>query len=612
MTDRKSANALLWFALGTGVFTTYFVYTSSLDPFNLPKSVMILGGGCAVLFGLLTSLKTVEKARRLGIMLLLGFLSIYAVAGVVGTENTHRLIFGAFSRATGLMSYFGMVLLAIGVLVATRGQRFTGLYIALAAVAGFEVLYGFLQFLNADPVKWSNPYNRIIGTLGNPNFMSATLGFSGVAMVALIFNKRMKLWVRIAAPIVGFCAFLLALMTDSVQGPIAFAGGLAFVIGVALWEWKQKSIFFYGYSAVAGAVLVVVLLGVAKIGPLAEKLYQYTLGVRTQYWRAALKMMGNSPWYGVGVDSFGENYRLVRDATTFKTVGPWTVTNAAHSVPLQLGATLGIPLLVVYLLLQLFVAYRVFVSLKQFPDYRIAIAGIAGAWIAFQAQSFISIDQLGVGVWGWILTGSLIGGSYAVSVADPEKRVRKREVTKSQVGIVASLSAFGLILGITVGWQGYLPDLHMRNAMALPFDQNNQQSVQYRAQALVDAGKSFTSDSTYEALVVSELAKMPGAVEQTVAMAQLAAKTHPESWDAQNMIAEILENLKRPAEAVPYRAAQISLDPANWMPMITYAADLEAVNKKSEAVAVYQRVIAIAPPTAAEFKTAKDALTRLG
>ena len=612
MTDRKSANALLWFALGAGVLTTYFVYTSSLDPFNLPKSVMILGGGCAVLFGLLASLKMVGKSRRLGIMLLLGFLSIYAVAGVVGTENTHRLIFGAFSRATGLMSYSGMVLLAIGVLVATRGQRFTGLYIALAAVAGFEVLYGFLQFLNADPVKWSNPYNRIIGTLGNPNFMSATLGFSGVAMVALIFNTRMKLWVRIAAPVVGLSAFLLALMTDSVQGPIAFAGGIAFVIGVALWEWKQKSIFFYGYSTVAGAVLIVVLLGVAKIGPLADKLYQYTLGVRTQYWRAALKMMGNSPWYGVGVDSYGENYRLVRDAETFKHLSPITVTNAAHSVPLQLGATLGIPLLVVYLLLQLFVAYRVFVSLKQFPDHRIAIAGIAGAWIAFQAQSFISIDQLGVGVWGWILTGSLIGGSYAVSVPDPEKRVRKREVVKSQVAMVASLSAFGLILGIAVGWQGYLPDLNIRNAMAVPFDQNNQQSVQYRAQALTTAGEAFAGDSTYQALVVGELAKMPGAVDQTVLMAKLVAKTHPESWDAQNMVAEILENLKRPAEAIAYRAAQISLDPANWMPMVTYAADLEAVGKKSEATQIYRKVVEIAPNTAAEVKTAKDALTRLG
>ena len=612
MTDRKSASALLWFALGAGVVTTYFFYTSSLDPFNLPKSVMILGGGLAILFGLMASLKTVEKNRWSGIVLLLSFLLIYVLAGALGTESTHRLIFGAFSRATGLMSYLGMVLLAIGVLVATRGQKFVALYTALAAVAGFEVFYGFLQFLNADPVKWNNPYNRIIGSLGNPNFMSATLGFSGVAMVAVAFNSRVKIWVRITAPIVGLCAFLLALMTDSVQGPIAFAAGLAFVIGVALWQWKQKSIFFYGYSAIASAVLIVVLLGVAKIGPLADKLYQYTLGVRTQYWRAALKMMGNSPWYGVGVDSYGENYRLVRDATTFKVVGPVTITNAAHSVPLQLGATLGIPLLVVYVLLQLFVAYRVFISIKNFPDHRIAIAGIAGAWIAFQAQSVISIDQLGVGVWGWILGGSLIGGSYAISVVDPEKRVRKREITKSQVGMVASLSAFGLVLGIVVGWQGYVPDLNIRNAMAISFDQNNQQSVQFRAQALIEASKGLSEDTTYQGLVVSELAKMPGAADQTVSLAKEIAKAHPESWDSQNMIAEILENLKRSSEAIPYRSAQISLDPANWMPMMPYAGDLEAVGKKSEARQIYKEVVEIAPGTAPEVKTAKDALTRLG
>ena len=112
MNDRKSANALLWFALGTGVLTTYFVYTSSLDPFNLPKSVIILGGGIAVLFGLVASAKSVEKSRRFGILLLLAFLLSYLVAGVLGSDSTHRLIFGAFSRATGLMSYFGMVLLA--------------------------------------------------------------------------------------------------------------------------------------------------------------------------------------------------------------------------------------------------------------------------------------------------------------------------------------------------------------------------------------------------------------------------------------------------------------------------------------------------------------------
>jgi len=611
MTDRKSASALLWFVLGSGVITTIFFYTPSLDPFNLPKSVLILGGGAAVLFVLLVSGTMIEKQRWVASIPLLAFFGVFLISALLGTGNTRHLLFGAFSRATGLLSYSGMVLLALGALLATRGQKHVALYSALAVVALFEVLYGLLQFLNADPIKWSNPYNRIIGSLGNPNFMSATLSFSGVALVSLAFNSRAKIWIRITAPIIGLAAFLLALATESVQGPIAFAGGLALIIGVVIWQWKQKSVLFYSYATIAGATLVMVLLGVAKIGPLADKLYQYTLGVRTQYWRAALKMMGDSPLYGVGVDSFGDNYRLVRDATTFKTVGPGVITNAAHSVPLQLGATIGIPTLVLYLVLQIFVAYRVYISLKQFPDQRIAIAGIAGAWLAFQAQSFISIDQLGVGVWGWILTGSLIGGSYAVQNAAPEKRVRRRDVKKSQVALVSSLGAFGLVLGWVIGWQGYLPDLHLRNAIAQPWDKANQQSISLRAAALVEASNALRQDVTYQALAIGELTKMPGTVDQILTLTKRVAKEHPESWDAQNLAAEIMENLGKNSEAVSYRAAQIKLDPANWQPSLAYARDLEAVGRKSDAITVLKRVVTLAP-TSPEGDSATASLTRLG
>ena len=611
MTDRKSASALLWFVLGSGVVTTVFFYTPSLDPFNLPKSVLILGGGASVLFALLVSGNLVEKERWVAAIPLFAFMATYTICALIGSDNSRRLLFGAYSRATGLVSYLGMVFLALGALLATRGQKYVALYSALAVVTLFEVTYGFLQFLNVDPIAWNNPYNRVIGSLGNPNFMSATLGFSAVALVSLAFNATTRIWIRITAPTIGIAAFLLALATDSVQGPIAFAGGLALVIGVAIWQWKQKSVLFYSYSTIAGGILLVVLLGVAKIGPLADKLYQYTLGVRTQYWRAALKMMGNSPLYGVGVDSYGENYRLVRDATTFKTVGPGVFTNAAHSVPLQLGATLGIPTLVLYLFLQIFVAYRVYVSFKQFPDQRIAIAGIAGAWLAFQAQSFISIDQLGVGVWGWILTGSLIGGSYAVQNAAPEKRVRRRDVKKSQVAVVSSLATFGLVLGWVIGWQGYVPDLHLRNAIAQPWDKTNQQSISILAAALVEASSAIRQDATYQALAIGELTKMPGTVEQILTLTKRVAKEHPESWDAQNLAAEIMENLGKNSEAVAYRAAQIQLDPANWQPSLAYARDLESLGRKADAITALKRVVALAP-SSPEGETATASIQRLG
>jgi tetratricopeptide (TPR) repeat protein len=34
-------------------------------------------------------------------------------------------------------------------------------------------------------------------------------------------------------------------------------------------------------------------------------------------------------------------------------------------------------------------------------------------WLSFQAQSFISIDNIGISIWGWILGGSIIGLSFS-------------------------------------------------------------------------------------------------------------------------------------------------------------------------------------------------------
>jgi O-antigen ligase len=612
MIDKRAFDALLWVGLPMGVFSTYFFFTSSMDPFNLPKSIMIMATGIALIFALGGLWGRVEKKRLLATLPFLAIAIWMSIAGPLGTSDSHRLLFGAGSRATGLLSYLGMIVIAISLVIATRGPRMTALYASLVAVTLFEAGYGFLQFLRIDPVSWNNPYNRIIGSLGNPNFMSATLGFCGVALVSLFFNAQHKWWMRYTGGFLGIAAFLLALATDSVQGPIAFAGGLAFVLGVVLWTWKGKSPLFYGYATVAGAVLVTVLLGVAKIGPFADKLYQYTLGVRTQYWRAALKMMGNSPLFGVGVDSFGENYRLVRDAETFKVLSPITITNAAHSVPLQLGATLGIPMLILYLALQVFTAYRAYILVRSSAQYRVGIAGIIGAWLAFQAQSFISIDQLGVAVWGWILGASLIGASFTVSQTEEVKtKKQKRNQQSSRVGIVASLGAFGLIIGLALSWQSYSMDLSLRQALAIPFDANNSATFPVKLAALTEAADNVRGDVPFSIQVLSDMAKIPGARDQTIKLIERIAREHPESWDAQNYAADIFENTNQKDKAIPYRIKQISLDPANWQPILTLAKDYEALGKKSEARAAYQEVISMAPKSV-EGVSAKDALAKLG
>lgn len=610
MVDKNSVRALNGAVLAMAVFASVFVWTSSMDPFNLPKMVVLVAGGTGALFALGSQLKNFRREQLILSTPLLAFLLVYVFCALAGTSNAHRLLFGAFSRATGLLSYVSMALLALGAILGTRGAKFSGLYIALASLGTFEVLYGLLQYLKVDPISWVNPYNPVIGTLGNPNFMSACLGFVGVAMAGIALNRTQDLWARIGGGVLSLGAFLLGLSSDSVQGPIAYAGGLAFLLGVWIWERKGKSPIFFAYSGLAGAILVIVLLGVARIGPLAEKLYQYTLDVRSHYWRAAIKMMMDHPFTGVGVDSYGDHYRLVRDSQMVSKYGPQVFTNAAHSVPLQLGATVGLLALISYAFLQFFVLYRGFVAMKIYPEHRIAIAGIIGAWLAFQAQSLISIDQLGVAVWGWVLSGSIIGGSYLVTSAEPTKRVRRKDIRKSKFALVASMAVFGIVLGFALGWQGYLGDLHIRQAIGLPYDKQNQQSLGVRTAALQTASDGIQGDPYYQSLVVQELVQM-NQIDQSISILKRTIRDHPESFDSYAQLTDLYEQTQRVSAALPYRREMIKLDPKNWQLWYYYARALELSGEKSEAKRAYAHVLSTNPKSA-EAETSTAAITRLG
>ena len=60
-------------------------------------------------------------------------------------------------------------------------------------------------------------------------------------------------------------------------------------------------------------------------------------------------MIKNHPWFGVGLDSYGDWYRASRTLAATIRRGPSTVSNAAHNVFIDIGATAGIFALIAYL-----------------------------------------------------------------------------------------------------------------------------------------------------------------------------------------------------------------------------------------------------------------------
>ena len=46
---------------------------------------------------------------------------------------------------------------------------------------------------------------------------------------------------------------------------------------------------------------------------------------------------------------------------------------------------------------------------------------IVGAWAAYHVQSLVSINQLGLAIWGWVLSGLIIGYEINTRVKDVSK-----------------------------------------------------------------------------------------------------------------------------------------------------------------------------------------------
>jgi hypothetical protein len=148
----------------------------------------------------------------------------------------------------------------------------------------------------------------------------------------------------------------------------------------------------------------------------------------------------NHPLFGVGMDGYGEWYR--RSRTLEDTlVNPGITADTAHNVFLDIASNGGIPLLLAYLAILVLVVVSIVRVLKRAEGFNPYFAAAAGGWVAFQVQSFISINQIGLAIWGWILSGLVVG--YEINTRNRSEDVSNGPATgtrrnEKQVNLVLS------------------------------------------------------------------------------------------------------------------------------------------------------------------------------
>jgi O-antigen ligase len=544
--DRQAINWVIW----GGSLVTLFFWTTLNDPFNAPKSWVLGVAGFWLLGWVIFQVRGAIKDRTL--LWASALAGVYALAFFVAwlaTDNKYIGMFGDYQRRTGFLSYFCMIVFLVAAAYLFRIKRVLALEFAGVLVGTITGLYGFAQHFNADFVKWNNPYNSVLSTLGNPDFAAAAMAIFLVLSFGVAIQVVQPLWFRLLG---GFnVVLLLAVIVFSQVRQGLLAGALGIAIVALTWIWQRNKIAAWtltGLSLLGGAGA---LAGMLNFGPLTKYFYKVSVTYRGDYWRAGWRMFIHNPWFGVGLDRYGAYFRQYRDNTQSVRRGPNLISNAAHDVPIQLGSTGGIFVLLAFLALTGFILWRGIVALrKNRGAEQIVVAIVFGAWATYEAQSLISIDNLAIAIWGYILGGSVIG----LSVADGEFIKASRE--KIMQPVVSSVLAL-IMLVVGILFFKAESDMHMLTGVQVPRAQADVST--YESYALKPLGYVF-KEPTFEVTIAGDFAQA-GNLSQSITQLQVVIKNDAHDYAAQDLLARIYEYQKNFGAAVPIRQAMVKEDP---------------------------------------------------
>jgi hypothetical protein len=311
-------------------------------------------------------------------------------------------LFGVSGRNSGVVLYVCFSLLAL--IIAQLNSEFS--IVNLAKMLSFAnvgvCLYFIVQLSGNDIFEFTNFYGAPSSTLGNPNLVSGFVGFASLASLIFVLNNRSVTQVLFSGTLVALSLFVIV-KSDSIQGVFAFLGSSVVFIFLVFVRKNIGRVLIALLLVIPSIVLSV--LGFLGSGPLANLLATTTLYSRFDYWRAAIRMTIDSPLVGKGLDSFGDFYRQFRDVAAFNRFGESQVADSAHNVFLDLFSGGGIPIGSAYLLIQIIPAILLTKKILQFKDSDLQESLLLAIWMGYTLQSLVSISQVGVGIWGWILTG---------------------------------------------------------------------------------------------------------------------------------------------------------------------------------------------------------------
>jgi tetratricopeptide (TPR) repeat protein len=536
-------------------------------------------------------------------------ISLFLFSGLISLILTNPIytgFFGETQRRNGFLSYLCLSIILIAAMQSIKFSFISRFSIVVILVGLVLSVYGLMQISGVDFVKWNNPYNAVISTVGNPNFAAAIMAIIATLNFGFALMPSFNLVQRLLHLLVFILSFFAIFRSDARQGLVSGAVGIGTIFIIYVHSKYRRIGWFFAFSAFLIGVFSI--LGMLQKGPLQSLLYKDSVSVRGYYWRAGIEMFRDNFLFGIGQDRYGAFFKAYREPKYSLNYGFDITSSNAHNVPIQLFSTGGIFFGGAYLALMAIVLFFGYRGIKKSSGTnRLVLATLISGWLAYQAQSLISIDNLGISVWGWLLSGFIIGLSTQITQAElVQGAVKPKNVNSLKLlqPVISGVMSVCAVILVSVLYRGEEAAFQTRIRFNPQVEANNNVILEFASKSL----ETPLIEPAYKIASLNYLAAS-GFAERALVELNKQLTYDPRNLDVLNPIAEINERLNRVSEAIVAREAIRALDPWNSRNLLQLGREYQFVGQFNKMQEV-REAISKFDTVSKESEAAKSELVR--
>ena len=454
--------------VGTGMLSSVVFFNPIFESSFFPKFLILTCGSLIALGVFLKTFGGTASKFKVIIYLPIAYLLIVIMSAVKNKQSLYELLVGTWGRYNALITALCFFLLFIISSLSTFSPYPKLIINALLLLGYVMACIGLFEYFGVTiaPGNSNDPLIKV--TLGNSNYSSIFLVFTFIAtFTTMIFFKQSNS-IRFFSFISLIAQLFLIFHTQASQGYVTLFFSFFFLTGA--WFLKSKNTLNnkigFGFWVSIPLITVLTIYSILSRNSFGNLLSASSLYDRFYAWQAALKMVKQNLFFGVGVDSYGLWFQSFRSAKSAESQLVSENFDNAHNIFLNNAATGGILLFIVYLLLICLIAYRAYLIIKE-KTYDGYLMGLICIWLVYQLQSIVSIDHITLNTWHWIVAGAIYSASFNRNTSQMFMIEAKNKIKKFTFVSVAVLITYLIYVFPTVRTEYRINQLTYKKSFVL-------------------------------------------------------------------------------------------------------------------------------------------------